>query len=67
MSGVSLGHQPEQYTGQESFFGDDPPLSESVGWAVVLGFGAAFSIFTTILVYVGKKYSGVAMTSEAFK
>jgi len=60
--------QPAIYAGQESFFGGAPPLSESVGYIVVLGFGAAFSIFTTILVYLEGKYSGEkGMSSEKFK
>jgi hypothetical protein len=33
-----------------SFFGDSPPLDESVGYAIVLGFGIFFSIVTTFLV-----------------
>ena len=60
--------QPAQYAGQDSFFGGAPPLSEGIGYLVVLGFGAAFSIFTTILVYIEGKYSGGgAMSSEKFK
>ena len=60
--------QPDGYAGMESFFGDDPPLSESVGYFVVLGFGAAFSIFTTLLVYMEKWFSGgKSITSEKFK
>lgn len=53
--------------GQESFFEGSSPLPESVGYAVVLGFGAAFSIFTTILVFLEKKFAGgAALTSEKF-
>lgn len=60
--------QPLDYEGQQSFFGGTPPLPESVGYAVVLGFGIAFSIFTTILVYLERSFSGnAAMTSEKFK
>jgi SSS family transporter len=59
-------HQPAEYLYADSFFGGSPPLSKSVGYVVVLGFGAAFSIFTTVLVYLGKKFSGVDMTSEQF-
>lgn len=52
----------------ESFFGGDAPLSEAVGWAVVLGFGMFFSIFTTLIVMADKYYgSQKAMTSEHFK
>ena len=60
--------QPEEYATQDSFFGDERPLDISVGYIVVLGFGAAFSIFTTIIVYLDKKFSGGrAITSEQFK
>lgn len=56
-----------QYSGMESFFGGVPPLSEGVGYAVVIGFGLAFSIFTTVVVFIDKKMSGNAsMTSEHF-
>ena len=55
-------------TGQDSFFGGEPPLPESVGYAVVLGFGAVFSLFTTALVYLESYFSGgAAITSEKFK
>jgi hypothetical protein len=33
-----------------SFFGGKPVLSEAVGYAVVLGFGAFFALFTSFLV-----------------
>ena len=37
------------------------------GYVVVLGFGAAFSVFTTILVYIEKYFTGSQITSEQFK
>lgn len=56
-----------EYAGQSSFFGDDPPLSEAIGWAVVLGFGLFFSIFTTLVVMADKYFgSKKEMTSEHF-
>jgi len=59
--------QIEGYAGQDSFFGGDPPLSVGIGYAVVLGFGIAFSIFTTIIVFIDKYYGGAGeMTSEKF-
>jgi SSS family transporter len=59
--------QPSKYAYEESFFGGTAPLPQSVGYAVVLGFGAAFSIFTTLLVYLEKRFGGnAAMTSEKF-
>ena len=36
-----------KYQGNESFFGGDSALDQWVGYVVVLGFGAAFSVFTT--------------------
>jgi hypothetical protein len=57
-----------KYQGSDSFFGGDAPLPESVGWAVVVGFGALFSIITTLIV-MANKYFGERgeVTSEHFK
>lgn len=33
-----------------SFFNGEAPLSPGIGYAICLGFGAAFSVFTTLLV-----------------
>lgn len=63
-----VSHQPAAYAGQDSFFGGTAPLSQAVGYVVVLGFGAAFSIFTTIIVMLENKFSGgKGITSEQFK
>jgi hypothetical protein len=57
-----------EYAGQTSFFGGEPPLSQAIGYLVVLGFGALFSIFTTLLVMLDKYFMpGHTMTSEHFK
>ena len=56
-----------QFQGQETYFGGDAPLPVWVGYAVVLGFGLFFSIFTTIVVFLDKAFSDNAtMTSEQF-
>eukprot|EP00816_Leptocylindrus_hargravesii_P005076 CAMPEP_0196810538 /NCGR_PEP_ID=MMETSP1362-20130617/11390_1 /TAXON_ID=163516 /ORGANISM="Leptocylindrus danicus, Strain CCMP1856" /LENGTH=681 /DNA_ID=CAMNT_0042185577 /DNA_START=35 /DNA_END=2080 /DNA_ORIENTATION=+ len=56
-----------EYANSDSFFGGDPPLSEAIGWAVVLGFGLFFSVFTTLIVMADKYFgSKKAMTSEHF-
>jgi len=56
-----------QYSGQKSFFGGVPPLSQASGYAVLIGFGLAFSIFTTFIVWFDKMLKGNAsMTSEHF-
>jgi len=64
---MSISQQPAEYAGLESFFGGDAPLPKSVGYIVVLGFGAAFSVFTTLLVFMESYFNkGAAMTSEKF-
>jgi len=56
-----------EYFGQDSYFGGSPPLSEAVGYLVVIGFGVLFSIFTTIVVFLDKTFSeNATITSEQF-
>merc|ERR1719387_1321183 len=55
-----------EYMGKDAFFGGTPPLPESSGYAIVLGFGAFFSVFTTALVYIDKYVNGTQHTSEFF-
>jgi SSS family transporter len=63
---ASWEENPE-YFGMKSYFGDSPPLSTAVGYIVVLGFGAFFSLFTTLVVYMDKVFAGNAtVTSEHF-
>jgi hypothetical protein len=58
----------EKYRGQESMFGGEPPLSEGIGYLVVLGFGALFSVFTTCIVLINKYFGKRGdQTSEHFK
>eukprot|EP00569_Conticribra_weissflogii_P017159 CAMPEP_0171449190 /NCGR_PEP_ID=MMETSP0881-20121228/39990_1 /TAXON_ID=67004 /ORGANISM="Thalassiosira weissflogii, Strain CCMP1336" /LENGTH=732 /DNA_ID=CAMNT_0011973629 /DNA_START=493 /DNA_END=2691 /DNA_ORIENTATION=- len=55
------------YQGMDSYFGGTPPLSKAIGYLVVVGFGALFSVFTTAVVYMDKIFSGNAtVTSEHF-
>lgn len=54
------------YAGQTSFFGDNTPLPIESGYAIILGFGAFFSVLTTILVYLDKYANGTEHTSEFF-
>ncbi len=57
-----------RYDGQTSFFGGEPPLSQGVGYLVVLGFGALFSVITTVLVLLNKYFGAKGeITSEHFK
>ena len=56
-----------RYDGQDSFFGGIPPLSEEIGYIIILGFGVAFSIFTTFVVFLNNYYGSVpVVTSEFF-
>jgi uncharacterized membrane protein (DUF4010 family) len=68
---IDLGELPPtyaDYAGQESFFGGKPPLSEGVGYLVVLGFGALFSVITTMLVAANQYFGNSGtITSEHFK
>ncbi|EFH41508.1 sodium:solute symporter family protein [Arabidopsis lyrata subsp. lyrata] len=51
---------------QSSFFGGTTVLDQGVGYAVILGFGAFFAIFTSFLVWLEKRYVGARHTSEWF-
>lgn len=43
-------------------------VTQGVGYAVVLGFGVAFSVLTTLLVYVNRWFGNQGdVTSEHFK
>merc|ERR1719191_1258967 len=55
-----------EYAGKDAFFGGEPPLPEGAGYAILLGFGAFFSVFTTALVYIDKYVNGTSHTSEFF-
>ena len=64
----TIGADAANFAGQDSYFLGTTPLPQWVGWVVVIGFGALFSIFTTIVVYLDKTFAGNAsMTSEHFK
>merc|ERR1719399_1895859 len=55
-----------EYRYDESFFGGTPPLSLEAGYALVIGFGLFFSIFTYALVKLDERYGGTVVTSEQF-
>eukprot|EP00439_Symbiodinium_sp_Y106_P043019 s5681_g5.t1 len=52
--------------GKTSFFGTNTPLPLESGYAIVLGFGAFFSVLTTVMVYLDKYANGTEHTSEFF-
>ena len=49
-----------------SFFGDDPPMPESVGIILCLGFGFGFCAITLGLVKLETVFGGTKITSEFF-
>lgn len=51
---------------QASFFGGSAVLSEGAGYGIVLGFGVGFSLITTFLVYLDKRFNGTNISSEFF-
>jgi urea-proton symporter len=55
-----------EYDGKCDFFGGQPALSQTAGWVIVAGFGAVFSVFTTLLVWLDHKYGGTESTSEQY-
>ncbi len=57
-----------RFDGQTSYFGGEPPLSEGIGYLVVLGFGLLFSLITTGFVLLNKYFGNMGeITSEHFK
>jgi len=56
-----------KYVGDQSFFGENPPLKEWVGYVVVIGFGLLFSVITTGIVYINRYFGSKGeITSEHF-
>jgi len=56
-----------RYKGQDSFFGGEAPLSVEVGYVVVIGFGLFFSLVTTLIFHLNKRFgNGSDYTSEHF-
>eukprot|EP01025_Chloroclados_australasicus_P032562 TRINITY_DN329_c0_g3_i3.p1 TRINITY_DN329_c0_g3~~TRINITY_DN329_c0_g3_i3.p1 ORF type:complete len:665 (-),score=74.41 TRINITY_DN329_c0_g3_i3:419-2413(-) len=55
-----------EYDGDVDFFGGTAPLSEGVGWGVVLGFGLFFSLLTSLFVLLDYNFGGTQFTSEQF-
>jgi len=43
-----------------------PPLNQGYGYGIVVGFGAFFSIFITLLWMVEKRYTNLSITSEEY-
>ena len=57
-----------EYDADTSFFGGSPPLSKAVGYFVVIGFGALFSVITTVLMVLNRYFGAKGeITSEHFK
>merc|ERR1719453_517659 len=52
--------------GEGPCMSDSTPLGEGVGWLVVVGFGAFFTLFTVFLSRYEYKTLGTAQSSEQF-
>ena len=50
----------------QSFFGDDPPMPQSIGIVLCLGFGFGFCAITLGLVKLETVFGGTKITSEFF-
>lgn len=67
MNPASLGSpMPQQYWGSQAYFGGNPPLPVGAGYAIVIGFGAFLSIFTSGIVWVDQWVNRTPQTSEYF-
>ena len=47
-----------QYDYKSSFFGGEAPLSQKVGYPVVIGLAAFFTILTVTLVQIDRRWGG---------
>lgn len=54
------------YRCYESFFGDDAPLKQWVGFVILIGFGLFFGLFTVGIVLLEQKVSNFRNDSEYF-
>jgi len=61
-----VNEETGKYNGMDSFFGGTPPLEESVGWILCIGFGGIFCLITLGMVWLDQKYVGTEVTSEQF-
>ena len=61
-------NKPVEWAGSNCSMSDSSGclISLGLGFAIVVGFGVFFSIFTSMLVWMEKKFGGVKMTSEHF-
>ena len=48
-----VSQMDNKYRGDETFFGGDAVLPKWVGYLIVVGFGAFFSVFTTLIMCAG--------------
>jgi len=64
--GETIPWEITEYCGKTNFFGDTPILPLSAGYAIVLGFGLFFSLFTSLLVWLDAKILGTKYDSEQF-
>jgi len=61
-----VSQMEEKYQGDETFFGGNAFLPKWVGYLIVVGFGAFFSVFTVIIMQLERRFVGTKLTSEFF-
>lgn len=54
------------YPGQCDYFGDTTVLPQVIGWVIVVAFGAVFTAFTSVALWLDSRVSSQAGGSEAF-
>lgn len=47
-----------QYDNQTQIFADGPPLSQAIGYPLVLGIAAAFVVLTVSLFWLDRRFAG---------
>lgn len=55
-----------QYDNKSSFFNGQSILSPSVGYAIILGYGAFFAALTILISFLDKRFAGAKNDSEEF-
>jgi SSS family transporter len=62
---MSIQADPK-YMGMTSMFGDSYPLDQSVGYGVILGFGAIFALIASLITFLNQKFNFEPVSSEEF-
>eukprot|EP00775_Hariotina_reticulata_P012232 gene12232-12370_t len=60
------GASGQLYPGQCSYFGGATVLPQAIGWVIVVAFGAVFTLFTSIALWLDARATSGSKTSEAY-